>query len=273
MKTLYAVPSYKCNLACPHCNVRNKEVEFNFGKFLEALRTTDAENVILFGGEPTLIWDLFEAAIMTGKVTSVSTNLMVYSVDTYYTKFANLLRKYNVSVATSWNYERFKSINEVGIWLSNVKALVEEYVDVLVLITLTKPLIDAPFEDIVKFFTALEKTGVKQFLFEPYIGDIECNREADEWLCGFHRAYKGKMTNLIEKKLDNWKCDCSDTYTLEPNGDIVKGCPDSLVLKNRSYFLEECIDCNHVENCQPCNLEKTCSYPKKLAELIKNESL
>ena len=113
----------------------------------------------------------------------------------------------------------------------------------------------------------IEGVGVQKFLYEPYIGKNECNEKADEWLCMFHDNYTGGMTNLIEEKLDNWNCDCNEIYTLEPDGEIRKGCPDSLVLKEKTYC-NDCLTCDKVDRCRPCMLQKTCSYPKKLSEKL-----
>lgn len=77
IKTLYAIPWYQCNLKCPHCDVRDTSTEFNPEKFIEELKKVEAENIVLFGGEPLLHEDWFMKILETGKLTSVSTNLLM----------------------------------------------------------------------------------------------------------------------------------------------------------------------------------------------------
>ena len=265
MKTLYVVPWYDCNLKCPHCNVRVRKVKSDFRKLIKTLRTTQAENIVLFGGEPTLYWEKTQQIIATRKITSISTNLMSseWFTENY---LAIALKQFNISVATSWNYERFTD-EQLQTWLTNLRVLTRKGIDVLVLITLTERLLEGSLTRVNDVLGMIEGVGVQKFLYEPYIGKNECNEKADEWLCIFHDNYTGGMTNLIEEKLDNWNCDCNETYTLEPDGEIRKGCPDSLVLKEKTYC-NDCLTCNKVDRCRPCMLQKTCSYPKKLSEKL-----
>ena len=101
MKTLYAVPWYKCNLNCPHCHVSHREVREDYDRFLRTLKTADGfDHVVLFGGEPTLDWDKFLEIVSTGKVNSVSTNLTTHLKEFMEAEFLPLITKYNLSVAT-----------------------------------------------------------------------------------------------------------------------------------------------------------------------------
>ena len=269
MSTLYAVPWYECNLSCPHCRVSKRDVKFDKEKFLESLNNSNFDNVILFGGEPTLSWKIFNEIVSTGKVNSVSTNLTRFSDDFTKKAFVPLIEKYNLAIATSWNLKRFDVSGNYTMerWLANVRVLSKADVDLLVLITLTEDLIESPMDLILYNFGLMEGAGVKKFLFEPYIGANECNEKADEWLCTFHDAYPGLMDNLIERKLTNWKCDCNEVFTLEPDGTIRKGCPDYIAM-NELTFNDKCINCNYNDNCKPCMLQRSCSYPKKLAEKL-----
>ena len=269
MKTLYAVPWYNCTLNCKHCNVHNKVIFNNFDKFLSTLIAENYDNVILFGGEPLFNITKMEQIIRTGKINSISTNLILpsnISYDYISKNFVPLLSQYNISVATSWNPSRFNKEKQ-DLWLNAIKQLTGE-LDVLLLITLTRDLFVN--SEIYSVLELAEKAGCTKFLFEPYIGADECNELADEWLCTFHDRYTGSMINLIEHKLDNWICDCDNTYTLEPSGEIKKGCPDSLII-GRNNFCNDCLVCSISGNCRPCPLQKTCSYPKKLAERVQNE--
>ena len=269
MKTLYAVPWYTCNLQCPHCNVRNRKFTLNFSKFIHELRNSEADNIVLFGGEPTLMWDKFCECIWTDKVNSVSTNLVVYDENFTRNTMAPLLNAYDVDVATSWNFTRF-TMQQMGQWLTNVNVLVRNNIDVLVMITLTQDLLEANLRDVYDIFGIMEQAGIETFLFEPYIGSNEVNNLADEWLVKFHKGYKGKMHSMILDRLEDWNCDCDEVQTLEPDGTILKGCPDSLVIENKT-FCNECLLCDKSNICRPCMLQKSCSYPKKLYEFVKGK--
>lgn len=265
ISTLYAVPWFDCNLTCPHCNVRKTTTSYDLDKFKEVLSTVDAENVVLFGGEPTLVWAHFISILETGKVNSVSTNLVVYPSTFIKSAFVNKCKEYNLSVATSWNKTRFNDIQFCQ-WIDNLNVLTSENVDVTVLITLTQDLLEDDLRHVLYVLGIMERYGVKKFLFEPCIGSGECNNLADEWLCKFHDMYEGNMTNLLEERLGEWFCNCDDVHTLLPTGELRKGCPDSFEVDRQ--FCDECLNCELSGNCRPCVLQKTCSYPKKLAEKL-----
>ena len=268
MKTLYAVPWYKCNLNCPHCHVSHREVREDYDRFLRTLKTVDGfDHVVLFGGEPTLDWDKFLEIVSTGKVNSVSTNLTTHLKEFMEAEFLPLITKYNLSVATSWNNRRF-SPALWGIWLNNVRILAPILKEnFIVMITLTDDLVSENMEYVNLMLGQIEGAGVKQFLFEPYIGDVEVHDKADEWLCKVHDWYPGLMKNLLEEKLRDWNCNCDDVCTLEPDGVIRKGCPDLLASGVMNYCID-CMTCEHSDICRPCMLQKTCSYPKKLAKKL-----
>ena len=267
MKTLYAVPWYDCNMRCPHCHVSHRKVSSNFDKFLRTLKEVkDFDHVVLFGGEPTLYREKFVEIIRTGKINSVSTNLVRYPVNVIENELIPLIDEYNLTIATSWNLKRFTRAEE-GMWCENLAKLCQHGVDVTVMITLTEDLLNISPVLMCFYLGKLEGVGVQKVLFEPYIGDVEVNDKADEWLCDVHDCYPGLMKNLLEEKLRDWNCNCDDVCTLEPDGVIRKGCPDLLASGVMNYCVD-CITCEHSGICRPCMLQKTCSYPKKLAKKL-----
>ena len=267
MKTLYAVPWYKCNLNCPHCHVSHREVAEDYDRFLRTLKTVDGfDHVVLFGGEPTLYREKFVEIIRTGKINSVSTNLVRYPVNVIENELIPLINEYNLAIATSWNLKRFTRAEE-DIWYENLANLCKHGVDVTVMITLTEDLLNISPTFMCFYLGRLEGAGVQKVLFEPYIGDVEVNEKADEWLCEVHDYYPGLIKNLLEEKLRDWNCNCDDVCTLEPDGVIRKGCPDLLASGVMNYCID-CIKCEHSGICRPCMLQKTCSYPKKLAKKL-----
>ena len=267
MKTLYAVPWYKCNLNCPHCHVSHREVAEDYDRFLRTLKIVDGfDHVVLFGGEPTLYREKFVEIIRTGKINSVSTNLVRYPVNVIENELIPLINEYNLAIATSWNLKRFTRAEE-DIWYENLANLCKHGVDVTVMITLTEDLLNISPTFMCFYLGRLEGAGVQKVLFEPYIGDVEVNEKADEWLCEVHDYYPGLIKNLLEEKLKNWNCNCDDVHTLEPDGVIRKGCPDLLASGVMNYCID-CMTCEHSDICRPCMLQKTCSYPKKLAKKL-----
>lgn len=257
MKTLYAIPWYNCNLSCKHCEISKMDDGPMSFEFMEALKNTDAEEVTLFGGEPLLNKYILKEILNTGKITSISTNMLLYTDD-----IGQMLAKHNINIATSWNPTRFRGIQYYE-WLANIEKAVNLGLKVMVLITLTPDLFAYPMKRLLFKLEDMELYGCESFLFEPLVAETEVHEQADEWLCEFHKQYEGKMINEFEKKLDKWCHDCSEVYTLKPSGTIVKGCPHGLP----SHIIDECITCERASYCQPCRLLKTCSYPKKLREL------
>ena len=269
--TLYAVPWYECNLNCGHCHVSKQKIPYEKSVFLETLRTTAASQVILFGGEPLLKINEFKDIVsyVSGNIDSVSSNLVCHSPEVFKDEICPVFKENQISLATSWNYSRFKK-EQVQLWFDNIWYFLNLNIDVLVMITLTEDLIEHGIHSCMEMLWVLETMGAQKFLFEPYIGEKEVHDKADEWLCMFHDLYKGNMENLIEKKLFNWNCNCKYLYTLNPDGRLHKGCPDSLI--SPRYICEECLSCDLVDKCQPCMLQCNCSYPKKLYKKITNKT-
>lgn len=267
MFTVYITPWYNCNLNCPHCDVHLRKYPDNFNKFLERLkilkRIKGAEDhFVLFGGEPLLYQDKFECIVDTGCIDSVSTNMLLWS-----DHVSKLFKKYNMSIATSYNPRRFTGDNYTT-WLKNLSSARREGIDIVVLITLTEDLFKTPMRQTLQVMDDIRCSGVEKFLFEPYIGTVECNEQADEWLVKFHEAYKcfhKPMKSLILDKLDNWNCDCANVRTFEPDGNLRNGCPQY----TPTPVPVQCLTCGLAEKCRPCALLKTCSFPQKLYKWVK----
>lgn len=261
MGVLYAVPWYTCNNKCPHCELAETEMvsDSQFERWLRALRRVeDMYPIILFGGEPTMNSERFRRILETENINSVSSNLMYTSP-----KDLKLMAEYGCDVATSWNPQRFNNVTRAK-WHANLCYASEYGLDVTVLITLTKDLFEMDMKEVLAELAGMEGCGCDKFLFEHYIGEEDLNKEADEWLVKFHDAFEHSnihMANLIEEKLKNWNCNCTKTMTLEPTGVLRKGCPQM----NRPIIPMECLTCEISHKCQPCVLQKSCSYPKKLA--------
>lgn len=263
---LYVCPSWKCNLKCPHCEISTrKSKEDKWGKtVLETLKNVELnENAIVtyFGGEPMLNKFQFGTIMASGLITSVSTNLLMLDDDCL--RWLNATSP-KVDIATSWNPQRFPEQTRYYMWLDNLEKVTKNGFDTKVLITLTPDLFGIDFHELNDYLYDMEEAGATKFLFEPYVGEKEYHEAADKWLCDFVDHYDGGMENCIVDRLKHWNCDCTNTWTIEPTGELVKGCPQFKGVNIPS----ECLTCENGHVCRPCVLQKTCSYPKRLAKKL-----
>lgn len=262
---LYVCPSWKCNLKCEHCEIstrRSKETKYgdNVLHTLKKLQLSSSSVVVYFGGEPMLNKFQFGTILSSNMITSVSTNLLLLDEDCLRWMERTSPK---VNIATSWNPTRFTD-DQYKLWLRNLRKVRERGFDTKVLITLTPSLFGMQMHEVINVLKDIEKTGCDKFLFEPYVGEHEYHEAADSWLCDFVDLYKGNMENCITEKIKNWNCDCSNTWTIEPTGELVKGCPQF----EKVNIPTKCLTCDNGHVCRPCVLQKTCSYPKKLARKL-----
>lgn len=254
MKVLYATVTRNCNLSCPHCDIkRDTSDNYNETLFLENVQK-DYDHKVIFGGEPSLHIDRIQK--IAPYCDSISTNLLFLDKD--------LINIYNsLSVATSWNPLRFTD-SQYNQWIDNIKRLKNKP---SLLITLTLDLLvykdlrrllqeefDGLFEDIV--FEQLLDPNKSQAYYE----------EVDRWLCDLYDFWKHNMkTPSSTFTRSSWYYDCSDTWTMEPNGKIHYGCPQYTVTTG---VISECYSCAKVNECRPCMLQTKCTRPSQLMEKI-----
>lgn len=262
IKTLYAIPHYNCNLACPHCDLFKKQTNYDEEHFMYSLNNVNAEEIVLFGGEPLLYKDKLLKILQTNKISSISTNLLNIDLD-----ILNNLKKYNIHIATSWNNIRLNK-QQYMTWINNIHKINTYNIDCIVLITLTDDLIHN-VEKLTDTLTDLDKTKIRGVLFEQlldYSKDQNFYEKVDTFLCKISENWQYSFKNLIIDKLNTWNCDCKKTYTLEPTGIIRKGCPQYI----QPQIVNECLSCSLANICKPCPLQKHCSFPKKLYMMFKN---
>ena len=268
---VYVIPTYKCNLNCPHCELHKLKYKQDKEKFLEQLKNIEAREVILFGGEPLITESSYlERIFKTGKITSISSNLTIRTKMDLLVKY---IKKYKISVSTSWNPQRFIN-NTIIDWCYGLYSIskVAKYKP-LVLITLTEDLFNN--KELYNILDGLEGLDgipyISGVLFEHYIGPEateEYHQKADNFLCKIYKEWHWKFNNFIIDKLDNWNCNCSNIKTLEPNGILRVGCPQ---YNGNIITRKECLECQFANICNPCYLQKSCSFPKKLYQLVKEE--
>lgn len=270
MKKLYAMVSTDCNLHCPHCNIPRNGDGWNEEKFLNELLPFEG-NVVLFGGEPTVHRDRFyhvvDQLFGMGKYNSCSITTNLIDVDEKLLEYLTMINY----VGTSWNKTRFTPKEYVE-WVRNLHRIDEEDIHWSVLVTLTPDLIERPAREFINTVYTWGKfrscTGItlEHLVFDD--ADEAYYQRADEWMCDLYKLWNLAIpvTTFWDLK---WWFDCSETYTLLPNGEVMHCCPTGLeACKN---VPNSCMVCDKVNECRPCVLQTGCSYPHKLYELIKED--
>lgn len=270
MKHLYALITTNCNLACPHCDIRtNGDDGYDENVFLNVIKDFDG-TITIFGGEPTLYMNRLVKVLSLGKATSISTNLLNIDEST-----VSLLMEHQISIATSWNYNRFTNM-QYHKWINNIKCLRNIDIPIKILITMTRDLVESDIDNFMEMISIWDhEYKIDSILFEHLIDPNESpefNNQVDQWLCKIFNKWKTRqisIDNEIVKKLNHWVCDCRNTYTLHPNGYMTTGCPHLTDIK----IVDECLTCPQSDKCMPCRLQSYCTYPKKLAKLVKEDGL
>lgn len=262
-KKVYALITEQCNLSCPHCNIRMKDESFNANKFTRVLKDFNGL-IVIFGGEPTLHQDrLFDCIInipeIRAKIQSISTNLIILN-DELITLYEQL--KF---IASSWNPNRFTH-SEYARWLTNINILEGHDVHVSVLVTLTEDLFTYGVDRFMSMISTWNHSVISDIRFEYLVADGLTKayyEAADRWLCEVYSKWTCKIPMDISN-VKNWYFDCSETYTLYPDGTLVNRCP------NHRYanVPVECYTCDRSDICRPCCLHDLCSFPKNLYRLI-----
>lgn len=123
---VYLIPTYKCNLNCPHCQITNNSAD-NFDNFLNTYKNIfsdvkDQKNIsyVLFGGEPLLngydkLYKLIEFGKSINKPICTTTSNLLLLDD----KLLDLLLLNNIIIGTSWNPHRFTKEQE-ELWFKNI---------------------------------------------------------------------------------------------------------------------------------------------------------
>lgn len=263
MKIIYVLPTTNCNLHCPHCDIRTKEDNFDEKMFYKALKENDGNELVMFGGEPTLYRSRLKKSLNIASFTSISTNLL--NLDD---ELIRLYKHYDLSIATSWNLNRFDN-NQYNIWINHLNLLSENELNCIIMITMTEDLVEYNIDKFIDMLSQWDNIkSIKEIKFEYLIDNNSKNDlhlKCDEWLCRLDDNWNFHFTNFIKENLNNWNYYCNNVYTLLPNGKMIKGCPHNANIT----FADECLDCQLVNICKPCRLQSRCSFPKKLYEKVK----
>lgn len=275
--TTYLIPTRRCNLSCGHCDISKTWTCEDISEFMDSFRKLACKNCILFGGEPLLLKrDTFDEIVDSGKVSSISSNLLL--LDSHVTR---KLAENGISVATSWNYSRFRDGNELDAWFLNIVKLLENGIYVTILITLTEDLCFSA-ESKTIFFQVLDRISgimdderlmgnLRGVRFEPFVQSThELIMKADALMVEvYHRNYK--FINILA---DDYKRgnihNCAEIYTLMEDGRLINSCPHEV----NDNILEECLSCKYSKVCKPCKKQNVCTFFKRFFEVLNhgNES-
>lgn len=174
-------------------------------------------------------------------------------------------------VSTSWNPGRFSDC-EYRRWLDNINMLGSKLPNTKlgVLITMTDDLISSyPPEIFNKVISQWNHRVIKHIRFEHYVSENNTEdyyRNCDEWLCEIYKSWNSPIPMYNISQVEDWYFDCTDTWTLQPDGTIRNGCPHTVDI----YVPDRCYTCERVNVCRPCRLQKYCSYPEKFISLVKS---
>ena len=217
--------------------------------------------MVLFGGEPLLFKDRLYRILETGKINSISTNLLLLD-----SEIAERLN--GINIATTLIPAIFKK-KDLKVWHEKLVILTEKEIEIMLLVTISEDTIGSEPLTVFEFLKSLEKYSICSVLFEQLL-DYNKNQDyydkVDLWLCEMHEYFKDlRFVNKIENQIKNgWYFDCSNTFTLYPDGRIRKYCTQFLTYTiNRT-----CYKCPNNITCRPCMLQNRCVYPKKLGDLV-----
>lgn len=267
----YAMLTTRCNLTCPYCDIKSADDGYDQEKFMQALRDFNGW-FLLFGGEPTLYRDrlkhvMFSDPEVSNKIKSITTNLMILDDE-----LMDIFKNFK-SLATSWNPSRFRN-NEYSTWLDHINKI-DGQVKFLVIITMTNELLQMDPDEIINTIRSWNSNTINIIGFEHYVGP-ETTQEyfdkCDDLLCEIYKRWDVpiRFKNVRMQLGYRYNFYCKRTHVITPSGILLPGCPQRQY--NEIKTPSECYSCDRVDVCKPCRLQNYCSYPKKFAELINNDS-
>lgn len=181
MKTIYIKLTNDCNLRCKHCylgdvphNVMGTHTYQNIMEKLDRMRIAGEKfEVILHGGEPLMHFmdPVFVNSFRTMNALNIpvtmTTNL-VCELTTFKREVIGYMRPSKDSkpfICTSWDKDiRFTREGMQELWENNVKDLLSSGVDIQVIVTVTKILIDTMTPD--ELFSYFKGLGFSKINFE-----------------------------------------------------------------------------------------------------------
>ena len=272
---LYICPLFGCNLKCPHCTLRNITTKMDLNKILETIDYINQYNTNivydLFGGEPLLLSDstldlIYER--IKSHTYHISTNLLAYNPSS---KIQDKILRNAEYIDTSWNPLRFTE-EQYKLWIKNVRRLQSLNIKLEFMITLTDDLITnyspEEFYQLILFWKPYGLT------LDFLIGKETNIEKINDWLVDLYRIWNCETIFGIAERIKNTikyntiYRDCSNNYTLLPDGKIKQYCP----YHEKTEKNLDCIYCSYYNICRGvCPIQSQCTFPKKLYEYIRKE--
>lgn len=264
-RTVYLKTTESCNLSCKHCFTEGsipKRYFWNTNKTIDWIDrlithsdTTDTIHFELHGGEPMLapmsgILDVSNYIINQKNRLNISlgmTSNLVYKLNQEKIDF--IINKLD-TFGTSWDPDiRFNNINQLNLWKSNVKTLVDNNKKITLFISLTKGVTKLNQEELLLMVKELGFTSLHFERITPNGNALlhqelfPSNIEINEWYMNLHNAveklnarnwfYISTLEDVYTKFEKYNFCsgtfcrDCQEKlFTVNANGSIA-GCPNS----------------------------------------------
>lgn len=259
--TIYIKTTNACNLRCKHCyNKIMGNAEFMDSEVLDSAvdavshfaetHPSDHIDVQFHGGEPMLydIDALIRASDILSSVSNirqcVTTNL-VYELTGLKTDFFRRMKPDGIvpAIMTSWDFNIRFGCGQEKIWQDNVRALIQDGIDVRPIVCVTKDLIEGVVpNDIVQKFKEL---GISTMNFERItetgaaVGSCvrPKNSEVDAYLCEAYRVTKQSNMNVVlfdqvDQSVRGFHLGCrarrcmATVITVNPDGSLA-ACPNT----------------------------------------------
>jgi radical SAM protein with 4Fe4S-binding SPASM domain len=262
---VYLKTTETCQLNCEHCftnGTNGRKIYFSVPKTIDwfhrmkaAVPKLESAHVAFHGGEPFLapVSDMKEVwssckDLWPSLWWSTTTNL-VYKLDNEKIDF--MKTAFSNGLATSWDKGiRFSNQKQEDLWRDNVKTLLQEGMDVTLMVSLSKSVVDVEPIELLNFVSDL---GVKYLHLEritpngnanlnPHI--FPTNKELDAWFVkmwhqsvehGMYKKFENLFFNSILSSLTfttHSGCRCRQCeqkiFTINADGNI-GGCPNSAV--------------------------------------------
>lgn len=271
-----------CNLHCPFCYVKQKPANLDAGKAIAYIKDNQPYRVVFHGGEPLLrAADILKImdAVPEVKEFSVTSNLMLPLTE----ERLEVLKR--CGVATSYSVDRFDSAQELSKFKEALGAA-KKYGTVTLLVTLSKPQLDQPPEELCKTLRWLDADyyTLERLRDDTITSETEYTElyaRTDEYLYEIfsrnlipaeQNVLYLQMKRAISNNASVFSTHCSKMVTtLLTDGQSTTSCPNGDITKKK---LRRCLACDLFQYCKgDCSSfgKYGCSFPRKTFSYIAKE--
>lgn len=263
-RTVYLKTTETCNLNCKHCftnGINGKKIFWNHNEIVNwitklnaTLKITDSVHFELHGGEPflapleTLEYVVEQSKKLNNNFTFAAATNLVYKLTDDIRFF--IRDKLDNGISTSWDPDiRFKNNKQENLWLSNLKTLISDGINVTLNISISTSVINL---DIEKLLIWIKSLGIQDLSFERITSHgnasnnnsiVPNNRDVDNWYLRLHEAseklgarkwFNNTLLEEVyvkfEKRISNsgtfYRACEERLFTINADGTIA-GCPNS----------------------------------------------